>query len=274
MHKNYSIEDISVEFKDSMGDDVDVVNDARISHDKETKFISRESCLDAYDRLDSNKKISLVKPTDDEDYMKYVADRAMKKEDTVLHHADFRLIGFLMRGNNHHWSPFAHSFMKFKIKAPIFVARQLVKHQVGLAWNEVSRRYVDDGFEYHVPGKWRGRPKGSIKQGSDSNADLPQQLLTEKLITHMSNAQDLYDEFLELGVAPEQARIVHLQNMHVDWVWTGSVYAWARVANLRIYPDAQPETQEVAKAIYSHGIEKFPVAWGALTQLVKEFVEE
>ena len=101
-----------------------------------------------------------------------------------------------------HWSPFAHAFLSFRIKAPIFVARQLVKHQVGLSWNEVSRRYVSDKPEFYIPFMWRKKPEKSIKQGSSDEE-------VEYDITHLINvATETYNDMLEEGIAPEMARMI------------------------------------------------------------------
>jgi thymidylate synthase (FAD) len=152
-----------------------------------------------------------------------------------------------------HWSPFAHASISFRIKAPIFVARQLVKHQVGLSWNEVSRRYVDEQPEFYQPMMWRKRPEESIKQGS-GDEEVPYD------ITHMLNvAQTTYKDMLEEDIAPEMARMILPQNMMTEWIWSGSVYAFSRVCNLRIKPNAQRETGQVAEQIVKIMTEHFPV---------------
>jgi len=210
---------ISVEFLDSMGDDLRVVNAARVSHDKESAW----------------------------------------HEDWRLSDKDAKLVAFLKQHN--HFTPFCHCFASFRIKAPIFVARQLVKHQVGLAWNEVSRRYVDKEPEFWFPEVWRGRPEGSIKQGSAG----------EVAVTHwphhaVENALECYKDLLAQGVAPEQARMILPLNTMTEWIWSGSLAAWARVCNLRLDPHAQEETREVAGHIDRHMRGIFPVSWGELVK--------
>ena len=166
---------------------------------------------------------------------------------------DEKLIKYLAKHN--HWSPFAHASLSFRIKAPVFVARQLVKHQVGLAWNEVSRRYVDHKPEFMIPFMWRKRPEESIKQGS-SDEEVPYDIM--KLI---NIATETYDDMLEEGIAPEMARIVLPQCMMTEWIWSGTLYAFARVCNLRDHDNAQSEAREVAREISGNIKDHFPISW-------------
>ena len=164
---------------------------------------------------------------------------------------DEKLIKYLAEHN--HWSPFGHATMQFLIKAPVFVARQLVKHQVGLSWNEVSRRYVDSKPEFYIPFMWRKRPDESIKQGSSKEE-------VEYDITHLINVvQTTYKDMLEEDIAPEMARMILPQCMMTEWIWSGSVYAFARVCNLRNKEDAQSETRVVSQHITKHMSDHFPM---------------
>ena len=170
---------------------------------------------------------------------------------------DEKLIKYL--AEHEHWSPFAHASLQFRIKAPIFVARQLVKHQVGLVWNEVSRRYVDDAPELYKPDAWRGRPQNS-KQGSDGEVKLDP-TINHNMETTMESCLILYNSLLQKGVAPEQARMVLPQSMMTEWYWSGTLYAFARVCNLRCKPDTQKETQDVANEIDKLTEDAFPRSW-------------
>ena len=203
---------MEVTLVDKMGNDLSVVNAARVSYSKQSKTFTLK----------------------DEKLIKYLAE-------------------------HEHWSPFAHASMQFRIKAPIFVARQLVKHQVGLVWNEVSRRYVDHAPELYRPDSWRGRPQNS-KQGSDGEVKLDQ-TIEYNMETTMQNCLVLYKSLLQKGVAPEQARMVLPQSMMTEWYWSGTLYAFARVCNLRCKPDTQKETQEVANEIDRLTNEAFPRSW-------------
>lgn len=202
---------------DSMGDDLTVVNAARVSY---------------------------------------------ANESTEFEPRDERLIKYLAEHN--HWTPFAHVQVQFRIKAPVFVARQLVKHQVGLVWNEISRRYVSTEPEFYTPSRnyWRTRPeKGQSKQGS--NADVTRIYNVKPLYQTIVNT---YNDMLDKGIAPEMARMILPQSMMTEWIWTGSLVAFARVCKLRCAKDSQLETREIANQINKLCQEKFPVAWKYLSQ--------
>jgi len=181
-----------------------------------------------------------------------------------------KLLHYLARNN--HWSPYAHAFASFRIKAPIFVARQLVKHQVGLAWNEVSRRYVDEEPEFWFPKEWRGRPVNA-KQGSSGVVDSIWWIPGDswypvndgvKEATHY--ALKKYLRMIKEGVAPEQARMILPQNTMTEWIWSGSLAAFCRVCKLRLDPHAQLETQELVGGIKALLEPLFPVSFAALTE--------
>jgi thymidylate synthase (FAD) len=169
---------------------------------------------------------------------------------------DDRLIRYLAK--HRHISPFGHCFASFHVKAPIFVARQLVKHKF-LRWNEISRRYVDDEPEFYVPEVWRGR-SADKKQGSDGVVDVGDWGSVNWA------ALKAYKDLIGLGVAPEQARMELPQSTMTEWYWSGSVDAFSRMCNLRCKSDTQAETREVARQIDRKMIELFPVSWDALTE--------
>ncbi len=177
---------------------------------------------------------------------------------------DAKLIRYLAEHN--HWSPFAHGFMSFRISAPIFVARQMVKHQIGLAWNEVSRRYVSDEPVFYLPKEWRAAPTGGAKQGSSAGDNLNQRKLLRELVTHSDECLRTYEIMLEDGVAPEMARMVLPLNLMTEWIWSGSLFAFARVCQLRLDPHAQYEASLVAQPIADHAAKLFPVSWAALME--------
>lgn len=215
------IADISVEYMDHLGSDLTVVNAARVSFDKE------------HEEFD--------------------------------HQSDRKLIRYLAKHN--HWSPFAHCSATFRVKAPIFVARQLVKHTVGFSWNEVSRRYVDSTPEFYFPIGWRKKAE-NVKQGSsdefvpddklefldsDNNLFWPSEVVSYCLWQ--------YDTMIKAGVCPEQARMVLPQNTMTEWIWTGTLFAWARMCQLRLDSHTQKETRDVAAPISRHMASLFPTSW-------------
>jgi len=207
---------ITVTYLAHMGDDLAVVNDARVSFGKESHTFTDK---------------------------------------------DARLIGYLAR--NGHWTPFAHQIVKLRVKAPIFVRTQCFKHKVGFVENEISRRYVDDEPEFFMPGTWRGRPTDGAKQGSAGVVD------DDGLGSYarMANAAAIrtYRHMLGRGVAPEQARMVLPQATMTEWIWTGSLAAWARFYLQRTDPHAQVETGQVARLAGEIIAPLFPVSWAALT---------
>ena len=180
-----------------------------------------------------------------------------KKEFTE---GDKKLIAFLAKHG--HWSPFGHCSIQFHIKAPVFVARQLVKHQIGLTWNEISRRYVDYEPEFYEVDKWRGQPIDK-KQGSDGEVEKQGSCAYSKQMVE-NTAKIAYQNLLNSGVAPEQARMILPQSMMTEWYWSGTLYAFARVCNLRCAEDAQYETRIVANLINEECGKLFPISWTEL----------
>jgi thymidylate synthase (FAD) len=209
---------ISATYLKHMGDDLDVVNAAKVSFAKESK------------EFDDN---------------------------------SVRLIKYLAK--HKHMSPFGHCFASFHVKAPIFVARQLVKHKF-LRWNEVSRRYVDDEPEFYYPDVWRGR-SADKKQGSEGVVKL-EGVDGQIVDDYAAEALTAYQALLEAGVAPEQARMVLPQSTMTEWWWSGSLDAFADMCNLRCKPDTQYETRLVADQISDKMRELFPVSWQALRGLL------
>jgi thymidylate synthase (FAD) len=223
---------ISVQLVDCMGSDMSVVNAARVSMAKEGEWLHSPDVSEPF-----------------------LADH------------DARLIGYLAKHN--HWTPFSHPQVTFRIKAPIFVARQWFKHMVGITRNETSRRYVDDAPEFFLPGEWRSRPDGSIKQGSAGVH--PESSTWKASVSEFTKiANDLYALMVADGVAPEQARMVLPQSMMTEWIETASLAAVCRSCALRLDPHAQLETREVAEQIAEIVAPLFPVSWGALMGLRKD----
>jgi thymidylate synthase (FAD) len=180
---------------------------------------------------------------------------------------DKKLIRYL--ANHNHWTPFGHVQLQFRIKAPVFVARQLVKHQVGLVWNEVSRRYVDFEPEFHTPEAWRKRADNK-KQGSSDEVFTGKQeeRWNEKYCDLLERVRTTYDNMIAAGVSPEQARMILPQSMMTEWYWTGSLAAFARVVKQRVSDDAQYECRIVAEKIDQilANTEEISYSWACLTE--------
>ena len=212
---------ITATYYHHMGDDITTVNAARVSFAKQSKLVCTDLIQGTYDLDNRDKKL-----------IKYLA-------------------------KHKHLSPFNHASVTFVCKAPIFVARQLQKHEY-MPWNEVSRRYVSDNIEFYQPEVWRGR-SADKKQGSEGVCQPPLWLDST-----MNQVLDLYDQMIHDGVAPEQARMVLPQNTMTEWYWTGTLGAIAKMCNLRCKPDTQYETRLIADQICSKMGELFPVSWEAL----------
>lgn len=259
---------MKVEYLDHMGDDLAVVNDARVSFDKKSGWVQRRYDPDSDDLLPGEF------PAEYEPYENWPLwrdEEGYKLTGFLLSEKDAKLIRYLAR--NGHWTPFAHSLVKLRITAPIAIRTQCFKHKVGFVENEVSRRYVDAEPEIFFPEYWRKRAN-HLKQGSldepveeplrtsDSNSTTVQQAY----VRFAEYAKDLYREMIDHGVCPEQARFVLPQGTETTWIWTGSLAAWARFYKQRTDPHAQKEIQDLAKMIGEKIKPLFPVSWAALTE--------
>ena len=179
-----------------------------------------------------------------------------------LEEGDTKLINYLAK--HEHTSPFRHTRITLRCEAPIWLARQLGKHQVSMDWNEVSRRYVDTGFEFFVP-EYRERPDGSIKQGSGNRHPLCNFYQAKTSLFHR-DALALYDAMISDGVAPEQARGILPQNMMTTWIWSGSLLGFFHLWRLRSDSHAQVEAQQFAQQVADICEQIFPISWAALKE--------
>jgi len=203
---------------DYMGSDLSVVNAARVSFGKESEWKNNLGILE-------------------------------------LSKGDAQLISYLAK--HKHMSPFGHAFVSFHIKAPIFVARQLVKHKF-LRWNEISRRYVDSKPEFYEPDEWRGKSEDK-KQGSDGVVSV---YMDQDMQWHRQLVA--YENLINNGVCPEQARMVLPQSTMTEWYWSGSLDAFADMCKLRCTPDTQCESRVVANQISDKMYDLFPASWEAM----------
>lgn len=221
------LEESQVELIHTVGSDLTVVNAARVSFNKESFW--------------------------------------REYEEGWLLDKDEKLIRYLAR--NKHYSPFNHCFITVRVKAPIFVARQLVKHEY-MPWNEVSRRYVDSdpefcGLDFRLKVE-------NVKQGSGDKLEGDARHRAKQILWDITNrANKAYEELKALGVCPEQCRVVLPHNLMTEWYWSGTLGAFAKMLALRLDPHSQKETQEVAKKIYWLIHEHYPVSLSALMESYK-----
>jgi len=216
---------IQVTYIDHMGTDLSVVNAARVSFGKTSKL---EEQPHGPARLKEN---------------------------------DSKLINYLAK--HKHLSPFGHCFASFHVKAPVFVARQLVKHKY-LRWNEISRRYVFDESEFFNTEHWRGASEDK-KQGSEGVISISK-FRQKAYKTAVNSCKAVYNQLLKDGVAPEQARMILPQSAMTEWYWSGSLDALAAMCKLRCASDTQKESREAANQIHAEMAKLYPVSWKALIE--------
>ena len=217
------ISNIEVSYVDHMGTDISIVNAARVSFDKESEW----------------------------EFDEYNGDSSLKDSDK-------RLIAYLAK--HKHYSPFNHTFITVRVKAPIFVARQLVKHEY-MPWNEVSRRYVDSEPEFYIP-EMRMRAE-NVKQGS---ADVVVEGWDEEYREYCERCLDMYNRMLKAQIAPEIARTCLPPNVMTEWVWSGTLKAFHKMLDLRLPHYTQKEARIVAEKCRDLILPLFPVSLPALLE--------
>lgn len=163
-----------------------------------------------------------------------------------------------------HWVPFGHPHISIRMQAPVPLARQAFKHKIGLIESEESRRYISSTPELFVPKYFRASAE-NVKQGSAGKHPRSIEWITT-YIDHCSSAIAYYEQMIKDGVCPEQARFILPQGVEVNWVWTGSLYAFANFYNQRSDSHAQQEIQELAEEVRKIIAPLYPVSWAALTQ--------
>lgn len=222
-----------VEYVDHMGTDLSVVDAARVSFNKKSTW---------GETYDSDEDGYYLKP--------------------ALKEADAKLINWLAKHN--HWTPFAHTAITLRMQAPVPIRTQCFKHKAGFVENEESRRYISGKPQLFIPESFRKSPEGSIKQGS-GDVHEKSEYFKEIYDLMCHNMIDEYEEMIKNGVCPEQARFILPQGVEVNWMWTGSLAAYARFYKQRTDPHAQKEVQDLAKMVGDIIEPLFPVSWRALT---------
>lgn len=214
---------ISVTLINHCGDDLSVVNAARVSFEKESDWL--------------------------------------EDMEGILTVGDVKLVNYLAK--HKHFSPFNHAFLSFRVKAPIFVARQLVKHRF-MPWNEVSRRYVDSEPEFYVPNEYRIKAE-NVKQGS-GGVHAMSRSFERDIRSHCEDSLDQYNQLLKNEMCPEMARMILPLNTMTEWIWSGTLGAFADMLKLRLDPHTQKESRDVAELIYAQALPLFPVSLKALLE--------
>jgi len=240
--------EMKIEYMAHSGTDLTVVNAARASFGKESDWD-----ISGYEEV-----------VDEES--RVVEHHPVK----VLKEKDIRLIDYLAREK--HVLPFRHPQITLRIKVPIFLARQIGKHQVGMSWSEESRRYITTAPEFYWPDKWRKKAE-NVKQGSSDEEVEYESLwqfgsIQEDANSMLEDAVTLYGHMLEQGVAPELARMILPQNMMITAVWTGSLLSFFQVWKLRSEAHAQKEARDFAAMLKEQMVKLYPEAWAALERNV------
>ena len=223
---------IKAELLDWMGSDLDVANAARVSFNKESEY--------EYEELPAGEVLKFKLKESDEKLIKYLA-----KYD--------------------HWTPFAHTALKFRCSAPVPIRTQAFKHKIGMVENEESRRYISSTPEIYIPEFFRSKPEGNIKQGSGGEHPCSS-LLVAEYEELVNNCVKQYECMIGLGVCPEQARFILPQGAIVNWIWTGNLVSFANFYNKRTEATAQKEVQVLAESVGSKIKEIFPISWVALVK--------
>lgn len=246
------------EYIDHMGDDQRVVDVARISFGPLKKVTTPEQdaslirfLANGVTSKDKEQIINWIIEGIDPHYIDDPVETARQLYEDIRHQAV-------------HWTPFAHTAITLRMKAPIPIRTQCFKHKQGLVENEESRRYISVTPEIFIP-EFRQKPEGSIKQGS-AGIHEANDYWKRQYIYHTQEAVALYEKMIEDGVAPEQARFVLPQGAMVNWIWTGNLLAFANFFNKRSDSHAQQEIQDLAHAVAAIVEPLFPVSWAALTK--------
>jgi len=222
--------DIKAEYIDHMGSDLRVADSARVSFSKKSEW-------------------------------EWYYDTEQGEQFKRLKESDAKIIRFLAR--ERHEIPFAHCQVTLRVKAPVPIARQAFKSKVGFVESEESRRYIKTTPEIYVPDEFRAAPVGSIKQGSGEVHPSSKHWMC-RYLSKTREAIEEYEDMIAHGICPEQARFILPQGAMVNWIWTGSLLAYARFYKLRVDGHAQKEIQELAGQIDKIVRPLFPVSWSAL----------
>jgi thymidylate synthase (FAD) len=231
---------MKTEYIHHAGSDLTVVNAARVSFDKESEFE-----FQGYD----------VEKTIDNVTLGFLPIYSLNEKDE-------KLITYLAK--HKHFSPFNHAFITMRVTAPMFVARQLVKHKF-MPWNEVSRRYVDTEPTLFIPNGWREKAENK-KQGSADTfvTEIDNMAVNTHVKMLYEQSISLYRKMLQANICPEQARMVLPQSMYTSWYWSGTLGAYVDMLRLRLDPHTQLETRIIAEQAYNIVKEHFPVSVKAL----------
>lgn len=243
-------EQIEAVLLDYMGDDMAVVNAARVSFSKESEYEYPAQFPELCEGDDWRQKV---------DAAGFVVNEFGGYH--RLPESDVKLINYLAKYN--HWTPFAHTAIKFRCSAPVPIRTQAFKHKIGMVENEESRRYISSTPEIYIPEFFRSKPEGSIKQGSGDKHVRSDDWVC-RYHHRVEECVAMYEHMLKDGICPEQARFILPQGAIVNWIWTGNLVSFANFYLKRTDPNAQYEVRVLAESIGEQVAGIFPVSWKAL----------
>lgn len=247
-------------YVDHMGNDNSVVNAARMSFGADAKVytdVQNKSLINYLAYGVSSKDVARILAE-----IKSGAPSQLDGDEALAWAMDLYQE---LRHQDRHWTPFAHTAISIRMKAPVPIRTQCFKHKQGMVENEESRRYISSTPEIFIPEYFRAKPEGSIKQGSAGKHEASDYWLRQ-YEESTSKAVALYEKMLADGIAPEQARFVLPQGAMVNWLWTGNLLSFANFYNKRIDSHAQVEIQHLAGIVGEIIRPLFPVSWSALTR--------
>jgi thymidylate synthase (FAD) len=273
------------------GSDLAVVNAARRSFNTRSEWIPESQCptdpitggkIPPYKRLkDKDKRLIqfLARGMTADDFEEFLIDTSEVGKDwahgETLYQEDpkgmFKGLLWQWRNTPTHGTPFNHCFISFEVKAPIFVARQLVKHEY-LIMSEFSRRYITDDIEFYEPNYWRkaasNKKQGSLEEAVTNGYYGDANAYTKEIYEDdvCGSLEHIYKLMIGIGVAPEQARMVLPQSTMTEWTWSGTLGAFAKMCQLRLHPEAQYEARLVAQQVYEYLKQYYPVSAKALVE--------
>lgn len=255
-------EQIKATYEQHSGNDLTVANAARVSFGKRSSMIEDEHGVWRLKEGDKRLIQFLARGYTQDDYEIFMSDTLLNAD-----YEDLEKVMWEFRDKGEHKSPFNHCFATFVVDAPMYVARQLVKHEY-MPWNEMSGRYIELDNMF-TPSAYRSKVRDK-KQGSGANIKDADHFALKALFTTQNHeAYQAYKDAIAYGLCEEQARGLLPLNTMTTWWWSGSLGAFAKMCRLRLAPDAQYESRLVAQQISNKMLELYPVAWKAL--VLREF---
>lgn len=242
------------------------MNSSYISHsltDKDVANFARQSFAKVAENFTEAQNDKLVRflarGMESNDWEQLLIEMANTSDLTKI-----RELAAYIRNIPEHWVPFGHPHISLRMKAPIPIRTQCFKHKIGFIESEESRRYISSVPEIYIPPYFRAKA-ATAKQGSGDEHPASD-YYKAAYGTQAEACIVLYENMVKDGICPEQARFILPQGAEVNWVWTGSLYAFAKAYVARRNSHAQREIQDLFGGIGDIIAPLYPVSWPALTR--------